>query len=192
MIRLPRWVHVSLAVLAVGCGGGSGSGGGSRGAGARVDCAWFAGANCWKASAAAATACTDGAATGTFNAATTTCTYPDGNVVQFDPAASATASRHQDVPWNFTVLTSTAAVCARLVETEATLTLTTPLGTFVEGWDASGVSITCPDGTQVWTELSTALSCLGDLPGMAISGSSQILFSLLGAPAGDAVLWRCQ
>lgn len=189
MVTSLRWPALALALAVAGCGGDDGN----ADLGTPIDCSWFAGNNCWKASAAAATACTDGSATGTFNGATTTCTYGDSTTIQFDPWASASVSWNQDVPWDFTVISSTATTCARYKETDTSMTLTTSLGTFSESYAGSKVLLTCPDGSRFSVDMMDALSCnLADLPGTVSSGGGGwINFGLLGAPPTDGTLWRC-
>jgi hypothetical protein len=189
MVTSLRWLVLALALAVVGCGGDDGN----ADPGTPIDCSWFAGSNCWKASAAAATACTDGSATGTFNGATTTCTYGDSTTIQFDPSASASASWNEDVPWDFTVISSTATTCARYKETDTSTTLMTSLGTFVESYAGSTVLLTCPDGSGFSIGVMDALSCnWADLPGTFTSGAGGwINFGFLGAPAMDGTLWRC-
>jgi hypothetical protein len=181
----------ALAALGLAaCGGGDGGGGGSQAT--PITCAWFAGANCWRQVAAAASACAEPTATGTFDAGTTTCTYGDGVVVQFaTPASQSTGAA--DAPWSFSVRAPGGAACASLVETATSLAVTTSAGTFREDVAGSGVVLTCPDGSRYSIGALEALSCdLATLPGYAWSESSgQVTFSLLGQGVGAPPLWRC-
>jgi hypothetical protein len=194
MVTPTRWIGAALALAAAGCGGG-----GDGDAATPVDCAWLAGDNCWRASAAAATECTDAAATGTLDAATTTCSYPDGTTVLFDPSASLTTrlallQQGQRTLWDFTVVSSTAETCARYVDTDTSQTLTTRLGTFSLGWSGLPAILTCPDGSR-FAVPESVVGCAGDLLGWQVSVWPQTRtteFVLNGAPPLDDVLWRCR
>ena len=156
----------------------------------RIGCDWFAADNCWKASAAAATLCTDGAATGTFSGDTSSCGYGDGTSIAF--TNTATASWETDAPWIFTI-GGAGGTCASFTETDDSLTLVTSLGTFRETWAGSTLQIACPGGERYEIGIADALSCdLATLPGSLVSESGGTLtFALLGAPPTDATLWRC-
>ncbi len=183
---------IALALAA--CDGGVGGGGGGGGSATAIDCTWLTGTNCWKESAAAATACTNSAATGLFNPATTLCTYADGATVQFDPAYPATVSFHQSDLWDFTIVSSTAATCARYVEpTDSSFSLTTSLGTFSADWTNDPILFTCPDGSRYSLPGETALTCVSAFPGWLTSWSgSTLAFRFFGAPADDDTVWRCR
>jgi hypothetical protein len=193
MLDLRSWTLLALTLAATACGGGSGSGT----TGTPITCAWLAGSNCWKDSVTAATACTDAAATGTFNAATTLCTYVDGATVRFDPSWPATVSYaafhapEYDTTWDFTVLTSTAAPCADL-RSDGSLSLTTRLGTFTMASTASTVEFTCPDGSRYSLPGLEVLNCLAGLPGSAWSRGGAMSFSLVNGPPATSRLWSCQ
>jgi hypothetical protein len=189
LVKLGGWAAAALLIAAAagGCGGDADD------APTPIDCAWLAGDNCWRASAAAATACTDAAATGTLDGTTTTCSYADGTAVRF--ATSLGASLQDPTSWDFTVVSSTATACARYVQSgPASATLTTRLGSLSMSRAGDPMVLTCPDGSRFGMAWDVAATC-PDLAGWTMThfpGTGTTEFVLLGAPPGDGVLWRCR
>jgi hypothetical protein len=183
---------LALAMALAGCGGS----GGTTSLGTPITCAWFAGDNCWKQSAAAAHACTDGSATGRFDAATIDCIYADSTEIRFDPSAPASTVFMYAGYWDFTVISSTATTCARYKETSGGRTLTTHLGTYSESLVGNRLVITCPDGARYGIDATEAVSSCdpSTLPSTDFSGDlgGAISFSLTPSPPSDPTFWHCQ
>jgi hypothetical protein len=178
---------LASALVATACNG-SGS---QRDGSTPVTCAWATGSSCWKDVAAAAVACTDPTATGTFDVAQNTCTYADGTLVHIDPAALVTSL---GATMDVTVVASTAARCAHFVASGKTRSLTTRLGTFTADFGASPAEYTCPDGTRFHVEdppcTAGGVGFTPPLtPSLAFQQSGLVTF---GFYTERGTLWRCQ
>lgn len=180
-----RKVLVVLAALATAACGKS-----SHDAGDAVTSDWVARESCWKDVLAAAAACTDPAAVGTFDAPQTTCTYADGTVVHVDPAALVTSSG----PWDVAVLTSTGTPCAWLLSSGEGRSLTTRLGTFSVDQRALPWVFTCPDGSRFHLEDRTrpgeAGCCAPPLTAQVSYAFSGLV--TFGFWSVAPKMWRCQ
>jgi hypothetical protein len=174
---------LALAALLAGCSTGD--------APTPIDCTWFAADNCWKETAAAAVACTDQAAIGTFNGDTTTCTYADGTSLAF--ATAANVSQSSDQPWSFAITSASGTTCLEYRETDDSRVVKTSLGTYREDTVGLTWQITCPDGNRYEIGALDALGCdWSTLPGYASTSSGgTISFALLGTSLADASLWSC-
>jgi len=191
-----RIVLVVVAVLGVGLGCG-GSGGGST---AALDCAWLAGDNCWKMTAAEATACLPPTTeTGVLSADNKSCAYTSGAQVTFAPALVLPIPDNAD--WNFTI-TNGGADCLHFESSKAGLKLVVAGHTVNEGLSGvAGLKITCPDGTAYANANALSLlDCgadaglsLGGFPGNSWSSSdSSVSVGLIGTSDDSLPLFDCQ
>ena len=55
-----------------------------------------------------------------------------------------------------------------------------------------GLDFTCPDGGRYSLDGFEYLNCLGSPPGIGVSRSTAMLFSLTNGSPGDLTLWKCQ
>jgi len=184
--------HLCGAVLFCVVGGlacSSGSGGKS------LDCAYLAGDNCWKTTAALATSCLPPSSEiGTLSADGKTCTYASGAVVTFASPLALPLPVDGTQSWNFTVTGADGQPClAYRDDQKAGLTLTTQ-GQTVKETEPGGLSIAmvCPDGTTYSNSNAfTLFSCpdaglFGGLPGDAWSSTdTRVNLGLLATSTGS-------
>jgi hypothetical protein len=170
-------------------------GGGGCSSSKSLDCAYLAGNNCWKTTAAAAVTCLPAAGTtGTLSADNSSCAYASGQTITFTPAlVLPLASGFKD--WNFTVTTG-GHPCLHYEESSGSVQLTVGADTVSEMISgAAGLDLTCPDGTTYSNSNALALldcpgGAFGDLPGNATSsGSTSVTFGLIntGTPSSVTV-----
>ncbi len=174
--------------------GGVAACGGSSSSGKKLDCAYLAGDNCWKTTAAAATSCLPAdSEVGTLSADGKTCTYASGTVVTFASALVLPLPDTGSTNWNFTVTGADGQPClAYKDDGNGGLTLTVQGQSVKEGAAGGlGVSLTCPDGTTYSNSNAFELfSCpdagfLGGLPGATWSDTStSISLALLATSSG--------
>jgi hypothetical protein len=174
-------------VLAVGCGGGGSS--------KNLDCAYLAGDNCWKTTAAQAVSCLPASGTtGTLSTDNASCTYTTGQTITFTPAL-ALPLPDPFKAWNFTVTTNGQA-CLHYQESSGGFDLSAGADTVSEMLaGSSGIELACPDGSTYSNSNALALlSCpggtFGDLPGNTTSSSStSVRFGLIntGSPSSITV-----
>jgi hypothetical protein len=177
---------LGLGLLLIGCGGGGGSD-------KTLDCAYLAGDNCWKMTATEATSCLPPAgAMGTLAADNASCTYTTGQTVTFTPALVLPLDSGFKT-WNFTVTTN-GQDCLHYEETSAGFDLTVSADTVSESIaGASGIDLTCPDGTTYASSNALALlncpgSSFGDLPGNTTSSSAtSVSFGLINTGAAQTI-----
>jgi hypothetical protein len=181
-------------VMAVGCGSGGGKGGP---AGARVDCAWVAGNNCWRTTTAFAAACIPPSTeSGVLNAADTACTYASGAMVTFNvPLMTSSLLPTYD----FAVTGANGQPCLTF-KSMATggFTLDVHGQTLTIAASQTGFTLTCPDGTKYDGRDDDLVSC-GDaslfdvLPSYGFSSGQTYAFSLTGTqdPSGQLQLFSC-
>lgn len=188
-MRSSMGVLVVSVAWALGCGGSSGGG-------KTLDCAYLAGDNCWKTTAASAASCLPAESEmGTLSADGKTCTYASGTVVTFTPALVLPLPVNGNQTWNFTVTTAGGAMClAYKDDGNGGITLNVQGQVVKEGTAGSlGLSLTCPDGTTYTNGNAFSLfSCpdaglLGGLPGAAWSDTNtSVSLSLLAtSPSGS-------
>lgn len=181
-------VSVISAVSALGCGGSSSSG-------KSLDCAYLAGDNCWKTTAAAAASCLPAESEmGTLSADGKTCTYASGTVVTFTPALVLPLPTNGNQTWNFTVTTAGGGMClAYKDDGNGGINLTVQGQTVKESVAGTfGLALSCPDGTSYSNSNALSLfSCpdaglLGGLPGAAWSDTdTSVSLSLLATSSGS-------
>lgn len=184
---------VGVLWTAAGCGGG---------ASAPLDCAWLAGDNCWKQTAAKAVPCLPPAnEVGTLSADNETCTYAGGATVTFAPPLTLPVPKsegNQSPAWNFTVANGGAA-CLHFEATGAEFELTVGGQTVSEGRSGPmGLAVTCPDGASyVNPNAFDLLTCgngtaFGGLPGLTYSSTAtSVTFGLIGA-ASSLPVFSCR
>lgn len=193
MRSLAVTIAVFMSILGLAACGSGGSQPSSdpvpQGDGQAVTCDWLVNTSCWKDAVAAALACTDPAAVGTFDAAQTTCTYGDGTVVHVSPAA-VPAIVHQSQN-EVAVITATGATCARFFDSASGRSLTTRLGTFTADRRSMPFVYTCPDGTRFHVE---GRACqLWEMPlseEWTFGQDGLVTFGLHGIAHGD--VWKCK
>jgi hypothetical protein len=161
-----------------------------------IDCKWLEGANCWKDATVAATSCIEAYTRGTFDAATTTCTYPDAKV---NFAVPASTSYQRAGPWRFQI-DNAAGNCMTFEQTGQLrvggMILKTSLGTFTETAVGSDVVYACPDGRRYRIDAVKRLECsLSSIPGWLSFGESPyrdgtIGFALTGSTAPYVFMCR--
>jgi len=187
-----------------GCGGSSGKAGGS------LDCTYLASdTNCWKTTAATATACLPAQSeVGTLSADGKTCTYASGDVVTFTPPLVLPVSNSgTTMTWNFAITTGSGATCLTYKDDgNGNVTLNVQGETVKETTPGGlGITLTCPDGTSYSNSNAfNLLSCpdasfLSSLPGVGYSesssgSSSSISLSLTGVAGsyGSEPVFNCQ
>ncbi len=193
-----------LLVVALGCfsalffvclAAGCDSSGDATGGGDPLTCEWLEGANCWKAALAEAKACTTEGSVeqGAMDFGTGVCTYADGATVTF-AGLSDPFDPNTDV-WDATVTDAGGAFCARFVEADEGMTLTTASGSVSVSTSGDRYDLTCPDGTTRSTPQLSLFSCdLSHAPGRASSGSpTWISLSMIGGgEAQTAVNISCK
>lgn len=178
------------AVAGLAC---SSSGGGSGGQ--SLDCAYLAGDNCWKTTAAQASSCLPPSSDiGTLSADGTTCTYASGAVVTFASALVLPIPTDGTAKWNFTVTGADGQSClAYKDDPNAGITLTVQ-GQTVKETEPGGLSVAmvCPDGTtRSNSNAFTLFSCadaglFGGLPGDAWSSTdTSVSLGLLATSTGS-------
>jgi hypothetical protein len=186
-------VVVGLFLIgAAGCSGGSGA------SAKPLDCAYLAGDNCWKTTAAPAAGCLPASTdVGMLSADGKTCTYASGHVVTFaTPLTLPVPTSNNTENWDFTVTDAAGQPCLAY-KNNTSIVLTVQGQTVKEGSAGGlGLSLTCPDGTSYSNSNAFALlSCSDsglfgfDLPGDAWSSSDTSLsLSLTGVPSstGDS------
>jgi hypothetical protein len=192
MVRMALLVVVVLGA-GLGCGGAGG--------GAALDCAWLAGDNCWKMTAAQAVACLPPTAeTGTLSADNKTCTYASGAVVTF-ARALVLPIPNQTADWSFTISRG-GTDCLHYEASQAGLKLAV-MGQTVSERATGGLSlaVVCPDGTSASTANAfDLLDCnadagvsFGGLPGnVSSSTSTSVSVGLIGAASASLPLFNCQ
>jgi hypothetical protein len=179
---------------AAGCGGGSG--------GKSLDCTYLASDNCWKTTAAAASACLPAdTEVGTLSADGKTCTYASGVVVTFAKALALPIPTSGSQAWSFTVTGANGDTCLSYTDDpQASITLTVQGQTVKETTPGGlGLALTCPDGTSYSN--SNALSLLScpdadlfsSLPGDAWSSTdTSVSLSLVGTSGSGLSVFNCQ
>lgn len=186
---ITRWVaSIGAAALLAACGSKGGE----------LDCAWLAGNNCWKTTAAAAASCIPGnTETGTLSSDGRTCTFSGGKTVSFDdPLVIPVPS---DKQWKFTV-NSNGQQCLRYEDTSTqSLKMTTEAGTVTESGSGFGLSVSCPDRATYSTSNGWALlSCGGDAGLASFPGNSwyysgnAVSFRILGTQNGSMTIFSCK
>jgi hypothetical protein len=129
-----------------------------------LDCAWTSGSNCWKATLAPAFGCLPPTgAQGTMSADGTTCTYPDGTTVAFEPPL--TGNLGYDTISRFTVSTGNTA-CLTLASGAMGSSWTTQAGTvaLVATQGGRGETVVCPDGTMFSGSVMVLSACASGFP----------------------------
>lgn len=195
-MRVSGVAAIGLAMALGGCSGGGGAD--------SLNCAYLAGDNCWKATAALATSCLPPASeTGVLSADGSTCTYASGDVVTFTPPL---AFPLPDTPkWNFTVKSASGASCLSYVDdANGGITLSVQGQTIKETpQGAAGLKLTCPDGTSYANASALSLlSCpdanlFDSLPGTGYSfDDTSVSLSLTAtsnaSSSGDIAVFSCQ
>lgn len=181
-------VALLCVAAALGCSGGS-SGGNS------LSCAYLAGDNCWKTTAAQATSCLPASSeVGTLSADGKTCTYASGAVVTFASALALPIPVDGTASWNFTVTGADGQPClAYKDDPNVGITLTVQ-GQTVKETEPGGLSVAmaCPDGTTYSNSNAfTLFSCpdaglFGGLPGDAWSSSdTSVSLGLMATSSGS-------
>lgn len=168
------------SLLLFGCGSDDGDG---KLPGEPVSCAWFTGENCWRMAANEFGACASDSQ-GSFDAAATTCTTPDGGRVSF--GSPVPASIDEDYAWDFTVENGS-TLCGRYQSNDRSIVLTTPNGEVRVDVRGTGEVVTCPDGSQHSIGIAAAFECLFDLPGISWSEGTGLWVNLVGADDGSVV-----
>jgi len=196
-MRASRLLFLGMALCA-GCSssGGNAGDGGADGGGLPLTCDWLAGNNCWKTTINLAASCLPaGTDFGTFDAANTVCTYPNGTTVTFD-APLMLPIPTDEPPFRFTVA-SGGQTCLRFEEREVgEVGFTATAGgqavklTLV---GATGVQMTCPDGTTYSADnIFELFTCGGGTMGVAgtswFSNAARIEFDLTGASTATQLL----
>ena len=150
---------------------------------------------CWLTSVNEAYACVDTELEGVFDEARSTCTYSDGVTITFDQALPDDIMDDDEYQFVFSILAADGSQCARFVESNAGLELTTSGGTFTETLQGfTGLAIECPTGESYATDDAFALfECESAVfPGFAYSSSdTQLSWSLMGSPEGTFGLINC-
>lgn len=192
-----RIVSIVLAMVAVGFGCSSGGGGSS----ATLDCAWLAGDNCWKTTADEALTCLPPATeTGVLSADNKTCTYASGAQVTFTPALVLPVPL-SDAPWNVTI-TKGGVDCLHFENPNGGFKLVVSGHTVTEGRSgATGLAVTCPDGTKYTNANALDLLNCGADGGLSIAGfpgntwsstSTSVSLGLIGTTNDSLPLFDCQ
>ena len=166
------------SLLLLGCGSDDDEG---ELPGEPITCAWFTGENCWRSMANEFGACASDSQ-GSFDAAGTTCTTPDGGRVSFGSPVPSDVD--VDYPWDFTV-ENNGASCGRYQSTGRGIVLTTPSGVVRVDARGTGEVVTCPDGSQYSIGLTAAFECLFDLPGISWAEGTGLWVNLIGADDGS-------
>ncbi|WP_428263622.1 hypothetical protein [Haliangium sp.] len=164
-----------------------------------IDCSWFEGDNCWKDSVAAAYACVDPNAEGTFHASRGECMYADGTTVTFAQPVPSTG--FEDYEWSFSIGPADGEACMSFEDSDALggseLVLETSEGRFRETANLTATGGTlrfdCPDGTSYQIGVIAALECdLSTVPGhVAVSSGGTVSFNFLGRASTDGDLFSC-
>jgi hypothetical protein len=167
-------------------------------ANATLTCAWLAGGNCWKTTAAMATGCLPPETeSGVLSADNATCTYASGIRVTFTPPVVLPTP--DVVTWNFTVTGANGQSCLHFEHTSTRDFTLVVAGQTVYETTTDGVDLTvaCPGG--VTYRAPTALDLLScdpefdGLPGIAWSSTGTSLsVSLAGAAGGSLALFDCR
>jgi hypothetical protein len=172
------------------------SGSSSSGAVGVLDCAWVAGANCWKSTVAPALSCLPPSSQqGTLSADEKTCTYPGGVTLAFTPPLDIGPGL---VDPSF-ILTDGGAVCLRFDQMALGFTLTTSAGTVgvMVNQSEDSITVTCPDGAAYTGTQSLIMACEDDIPSFGDSSGDkptdagyvgQASFSLNGTAEGNKVI----
>jgi hypothetical protein len=183
---------MALTLVTYGTGGCSNS----NDAGASLDCAWLASDNCWKTTAAAAASCLPAtSAMGKLSADLTTCTYPTGQVVTFDPPL--TLPLPEQPLFNFSITTNGMQCFAFHQPNQGGFTMTTSAGTVTTGGSLA-YSVSCPDGSKYsTTDALELLACdagtFGGLPGdFEASTNTSVTMSVLGTGEMAVEVLNCQ
>jgi hypothetical protein len=179
--------------LVGGCGGGSSSGGGT------LDCAWLAGDNCWKTTLADAADCLPpDTETGVLSADGKTCTFTNGITIAF--ATPLAVPPPDQATFNFTV-TNGGVECLHFENPQRSTKLVVKGKTVQEGLaGATGLAVSCPDGTSFSNPNAFSLFMCGDDGGAGLgsipgegwsSGGTDVSFELLGAAGGSQHIFTC-
>ena len=160
-----------------------------------LDCAYLAGENCWKTTAAEAASCLPpSGATGLLAADNSSCTYTTGQVVTFSPALTLPLSGAKN-DWNFT-LSMNGAECLHYEESASSGNFSLTVGKHTVSeieQPPMGLELVCPDGQSYSNSNAfSLLSCPGGmfttLPGNATSSTStSVSFSLINTDSPNAV-----
>jgi hypothetical protein len=155
-----RVVYVSLAIALLGCsssssGDGAPSDGSTDGTsgGGTLDCAFFAGSNCFTAFVDSLATClgSSGGDPGIMDMDGRTCTYSSGRVVTFNTAIGTTieSGTNGAADVHFTV-SKDGKTCLDHTEKKGDLGFKSvgPSGTFQLSYEGSTATVTCPDGTK--------------------------------------------
>jgi hypothetical protein len=159
----------TLVILgaAVGFGVGCSSSSSDATSGA-LDCAWVAGDNCWKTTVSAAASCTPPPSEfGTLSPDNSTCTYPSGEVIAFNPPLDLDlqTSDLPNMPLQFTITTSTGQTCLWFEQAaDGAVNLAVQGQLITESFTGSTAeTIGCSDGTSYMTsDLYDLLACSAD------------------------------
>lgn len=162
--------------------------------GLTLDCAFFAGDNCWKQTTLEAAACLPEDPTGTFDAGRTTCTLAGGEAtVTF--AEPVPAEMPDDWAFSFEITRpGDGAPCGGFSNTEASMSVSSASGTAREETLGFGMDVTCPDGTLYHTDSAfSILECdLGTLPMVAWSiGGGSAWLSVSGGSEEATFSFSC-
>jgi hypothetical protein len=177
---------LSIALLLTACGGGSKETDEPKEV--TLTCAVIESDWCWSTAVEEAALCLDDEQTGVWTSDRTSCDYADGSRVDFDTAVPTDVFDNDTWLWSFTVYDGSGAECARFVETDTGLTLTTASGTVSESISGfAAITMTCPGGEELYNNNAFDLfECEGgSLPGYGYSGDADISWSLLGDPRPD-------
>ena len=157
---MKRLVVVAGAIAWLGCsssssdGGTSDGGGDGSATGGALDCAFFAGSNCFTAFVDSVAEClgSAGGAVGAVDMDSRTCSYPPGGrVVNFNTALGSTieSGSNGTADVHFTV-TMGGKTCLEHTEKKGDLGFKSvgPTGTFALSYDGNTATIACPDGAK--------------------------------------------
>ncbi len=191
MTKPCRALGLLLALAATGCNSDDSSAG-AAGIGTPITCAWFAGDNCWKRSAAEANACIESGTTGTLGSDWLSCSYASGTQIRF--ATSPADAMKDGYVWDFDI-TADGTNCASYTDfgNDSGFSLTTASGEFKEEIVGMQMNFTCPSGERVTIGAFESLNCLMQgLPGTAWSNSDNFAsFSFIGM-AEQHELFNCE